>query len=298
MIMEDEKKSSILSHIDKIEQYARQPKNDWLLADLQQRFGVCGRLDDIYEYCIENIIKEQAIGFYQEFPLKPIVPQLVQDFIKMEHFRRKNNFDEFSLSVYQQIECITNAICRNGRFDFVVNKLMGHPAYVGSMQNASGSWSSPTIRSRVGTYQIAQLLFGKDNASEKSKGSAQGFSAIDKINLVLYFICYKAKLQSSLYDVFMSHKTTLGDIYQFRNRNHRGSVPTEWQQAIYDRVNAQKGLYYVKFLQCLCFFVENVTSGITSFEELYDYAMEQSQIDVKPSLKVVGKIDLNNIPKR
>lgn len=296
--MDDTRRDIILSHVDKIEQFARQPGNEWLLSNLQQRFSDGGKIEDIYEYCIENIIKEQAMGFYQEFPLKPIVPQLVQDFVKMEHFRRKNNFDEFSLSVFQQIECITNSICRNARFDLVVSRLMGHSAYISSVQNTNGTWSSPTLKSRTGSFQIAQLLFGRDYASEKSRSSAQAYSGIDKVRLVLYFICYEAKLLSSAYGTFIEHKNILDDIYQFRNRNHRGSVPMEWQQSIYDRINAQQGMYYVKFMQFLCFFVESVTKGIASFDELYNYAIEQSSIDVKPSLKVVGKIDLNNIPKR
>lgn len=296
--MDDAKKNTILSHIDKIEQFARQPGNEWMLAELQQRFGVGGRLDDIYEYCIEKIIKEQAIGFYQQFPLKPIVPQLVRDFAMMEHFRRKNCFDEFSMAVYQQIECIANAICRNSRFDTVVNRLLGHPAYVSSTQNKDGSWMPITISSRKGTYQVAQLLFSKDNAADKSKSSAQAFSAIDKVYLVLYFICYEGKLQSSMYDTFISEKSTLNDICQIRNRNHRGSVSKDWQQVIYDRVDAQRGLYYVKFIQCLCSFVEKVTTGLSAFDELYSYALGQMPIAVKPSPKVLGQVDLNNIPKR
>ena len=295
--MEEEKKKNILSHIDKIEQYAHMPGNEWLLHELQQRFFVAGRVDDIYEYCIENIIHEQALGFYQAFPLKAILPQLVQDFVRMEHIRRKNNFEDFAMAVYQQIECITNTICRTERFEFVTKQLIGHPAYVGSKQGADGKWIPPTLASRTGTFQIARLLFG-DSAQEKVKSSAQALYAIDKVRLVLYFICYGAKLQSSSYDLFLSQKTTADDIYQFRNKNHRGSVATDWQQAIYDRIDGQKGLYYVKFLQFLYFFVEKTSSGLTGLDELYSYAKSQTPIEVIVPPKVVGYVDLNKIPKK
>ena len=287
--MNEDKKKNILSLIDKIDHYAHQPENEWLLTELQHRFCYGGMLDDIYEYCIENNIKEQAVGFYKDFPLQPIVPQLIQDFIKMEHFRRKNNFDEFSMSVYQQIEFIVNAICRNTRFDYVVNQLMGHPAFVCSQQNADGSWNSPSLNSRTGSCQIAQLLFGKEFAAEKANRLTHGYSVIDKIRIVLYFICYGTKIQSSSYNMFIAQKETLDELCHFSNRRHRDTMPSEWLKALYIKVDSQKGFYYMKFTQSLCSFVESVAIGLSSFDELYKYATEQSPITVSPSPKAENK---------
>ena len=82
------------------------------------------RLDQIYEYCIEKIIRKQAEEFYNDFPIAEIREQLQSDFIKMEMFRRKNNFDDFCLSLYQQIENMTNYVCDDSVFNEVVQKML------------------------------------------------------------------------------------------------------------------------------------------------------------------------------
>ena len=61
------------------------------------------RINEIYEYCIEKIIKQQANEFYEDFPLQSIKDILIGDYIRMESFRRKDNFGDFCLSLYQQI---------------------------------------------------------------------------------------------------------------------------------------------------------------------------------------------------
>ena len=71
------------------------------------------KIDQIYEYCIEKIIRKQATEFYKDFPLKSITLELIEDFVKMEFFRRKDDFGNFCLALYQQIENITNKLCEN-----------------------------------------------------------------------------------------------------------------------------------------------------------------------------------------
>ena len=50
------------------------------------------KMSEIYEYCIEKILDEQAKNFYQAFSSKPFFSQLVFDYKRMERFRRKNDF--------------------------------------------------------------------------------------------------------------------------------------------------------------------------------------------------------------
>src|SRR5574344_1405404 len=66
------------------------------------------RIGQIYEYCIADIIQKQAADFYQNFPMKDITDLLIQDYERMEFFRRKDAFLDFSLALYQQIENIVN----------------------------------------------------------------------------------------------------------------------------------------------------------------------------------------------
>lgn len=286
-------KEKIIEHINKIEQYSRKPGNEWLLDELKNRFGSIDKIDEVYEYCIERVIKEQAELFYKDFPITTIVPGLTEDFVKMEFCHRRNDFEEFSMAVYQQIERITTEVCLNKKLIDVVSKLMGHPAYVKSVQLIDGTWSTPTIsdRSSSSSYQIAKLLFGK-KALEKSMNSLPAHWAVDKIYCILYFLCYQAKLTSHDYNQFNEYKNIYYSIYQFRNLNHRGSSQNDDQKEVIDGIRPQIGVYYFKFMQALLFYVEGVAKGLSKIDELYNYAESQEKKTVL-SFNVVGKIELS-----
>ena len=104
-------------------------------------------------------------------------------------------------------------------------------------------------------------------------------------------MCYQAKLKSQEYNQFNEYKYLYKAIYQFRNLNHRGSVLTDDQKEIIDRIRPQQGVYYFKFMQALLFYVEGVAVGLAHLDELYNYAKDQKKIAVSP-FNVLGKIDL------
>lgn len=296
-------REAIIKTIDKIAQLSKQPGNKWLLEEFFKRFGLeetggNSKLDEIYEYCIEKVIKEQAKGFYKDISFKDIEPQLEFDFVRMERARRRNDFDEFAMAIYQQIERITNVVCSNKKLNESVSKLMGHPAYVNSVVQKNGTWSTPSIsdRNTTSSYQIAKLLFGK-SAPEKALSNLSAQWAVDKIYCVLYFLCYQAKLKSHEYSQFTEYKYIYNAIYQFRNLNHRSSVMKDEQKEIIDRIRPQQGVYYFKFMQALLFYVEGVTKGLSSLDELYNYAQSQKRIDVT-ELNVLGKIELSEKDKK
>ena len=74
------------STIDKIVQLSKQnPEFD---AELRKRLEITSsaksvydeeRIAQIYEYCIEKVIRSQAIDFYKDFPLKSIIPTICQN---------------------------------------------------------------------------------------------------------------------------------------------------------------------------------------------------------------------------
>ncbi len=288
-------RDKIIEHINKIEQYSRKPGNEWLLAELVSKFGGGGKIDAIYEYCIERVAREQANQFYKDFPIKQIIPTLEEDFVKMEFYHRKNAFNDFAFAIYQQIEGITNVVCKDPKLNEVVSRLMGHPAYVRSVQKSDGTWTEATISDRNGTssFQIAKLLFGKD-ARAKSNCQLASHWAVDKIYIVLYFLCYQAMLKSQEYHQFNEYKEMYNAIYQFRNLNHRGGEPNDVQKSIINSIRPHQGIYYFKFMQALLFFVEGVPKGLAVLDKLYDYAISQKRILVN-DIKPLGKIDLANV---
>ena len=91
--------------------------NEWLIDEILKTIGENSPIEEIakhsviqniHEYCVEQKIEKQANEFYQSFPIEEIKDQLIQDYKKMEHERRRDDFENFCLSMYQQIENITN----------------------------------------------------------------------------------------------------------------------------------------------------------------------------------------------
>lgn len=266
-----------MSTIDKIARLTQQ--NTEFDMELRKRLNVASansvlsddeRINDIYEYCIEDIIKKQATEFYADFPLQTIKDRLIGDYIRMESFRRKDNFEDFCLSLYQQIECMTNKLCENKDLSDITEIMWGHPAYLKIEKGKDTS-----IYNRGGDYTIASLLFpgnnkqsGNTNAFVKSRISLQTQYAMDKIRTIVYFLGYKAMMKSGDYDSFVEITSLLNDIYQCRNMNHRGNSQNQWEKETFDRIFPLKSLYYFKFLGVLAQYVEYIKEGWGYIPEL------------------------------
>jgi hypothetical protein len=287
----------LTSTIDKITRLTQQ--NAEFDMELRKQLNVASansvlsedeRINQIYEYCIEEIIRKQANEFYTDFPLQSIKDTLIGDFIRMESFRRKDNFGDFCLSLYQQIECITNKLCEKKDLSDITEKMWGQPAYLKIEKD-----KEPSIYSRSGDYTIASLLFGKTNAFEKSRKSLQAQYAIDKIRTIVYFLGYKAKMKNSDFDSFLEITSLLNDIYQCRNMNHRGNTQNQWEKDTYDKIIPLKSLYYFKFLGVLAQYVEYIKEGWGYIPELKKYSdsIEKQKISA-PQPKVLGKIELKD----
>ena len=240
--------------------------------------NVDSRIDEIYELCIEKIIREQATAFYNDFPISEIKSQLVEDLVRMENFRRKDNFGDFCLALYQQIECITNYLCRCPQLDNIVTKMWGYPAYV-----KSGKGIDVSISVREGEYTIGKfVLVGKDDKKiEKSKMSLQNIPANDKIRTIVYFFGYRAMLRNVDYDSFIEITSLLNDIYNCRNLNHRGNILNPWEQEILDRVLPLQSFYYFKFMGVLAQYVSFIKNGLDFFPTLVKFANEIEKKDLK-----------------
>ncbi len=252
------------------------------------------RLNQIYEYCIEKIIRKQAEDFYKDFPIPTIVQTLVNDYIRMETFRRKDNFGDFCLALYQQIENIANKICESSVLAEVTDKMWGHLAYVKTPEGQQ----EPDIKDRTGKTDIANLIFygtsksGLPNAVEKSKKTLQNQYASDKIRIIVYFYGFGTKLRNSDFDSFREITGLLNDIYQCRNMNHRGNTLTTWEEETLNRIIPMMSLYYFKFLGCLAQFVSFIKKGDSEMHSILAYArsLESKKVEL-PGLNIKGKMD-------
>jgi len=115
--MQDKEKLKKLIEI--FEELLKIKGNEWLIDAILEKIKNTSSLDeiskhsviqDIHEHCIENVIIKQANDFYSDFKLEEISSKLVFDFVKMEHERRRDDFENFSLCTFQQIENITNYV--------------------------------------------------------------------------------------------------------------------------------------------------------------------------------------------
>ena len=265
------------------------------------------RFNQIYEYCIEKIVRKQALDFYQDFPIEELKPQLQDDFQRMELFRRKNNFGDFCLSVYQQIECITNYVCKDSDFMTVAEKMWAYPAYLQIIENDSPKLDKRLYRADKSCYAIAHLLFlgsnekGQPLCIEKSSKHLNELFAEDKIRNVVYFIGYKAEMLSWMYTGFNEICSLLYDLYQCRNLNHRGSVQTERAQNSINRIKPLEALYFFKFYGLLVQYVEFIKVGFPLSSKLINYANQLKAISVsvpKRELKKVGMISPEELARR
>lgn len=284
--MDDKMKSTI----DKVIQLSRQ--NAEFGAELRKRLGMTTatmdisvndeRLDRIYEYCIEKVVRRQAQEFYKDFPISSIVNDLVNDFCRMESFRRKDNFGDFCLALYQQLENIINKLCLHPDLNEITERMWNIGAYI-----VCGKDITPAIDKRCGRT-IATFIFG-DAAEEKTEKSLQSLSAKDKIRIIIYFLGYKTMITYNDYNNYKNLTSLLNNVYLCRNTNHRGNDSTLLEV---EKFFSQKAVYYFKFLGALTQFVEQVKSGWVAMSDLKAYALTLPTKKVAIKLNVVGKIDL------
>lgn len=197
------------------------PENQWFNRNLYKILSPASdaKISDIHEQCIESILTSQAEDFYKDFVLEDIRPQLIIDFIKMEHWRRRNNIQEFCMALYQQIEAITNHIGRNESLNLIWRNIRNAGFFVDmKAKDICIRWAgtkekpNPTIEKSI-VYK--QENYGKELCE---------FVAMDKFKAILFMIVYKTYVDGNNKALFNEDFNTCYDIYLTRNLNHRGNI--------------------------------------------------------------------------
>lgn len=273
--------------LEKLDQLANNDEN--FKKELLKKYGGtnCGalngeiniKIDDIYELCVEKIIKEQAEQFYKDFAIKEIIPQLVDDYIRMEHFKRHNNFGDFCLAVFQQIECITNHLCGLHNLNCWVIKLLDKPAWLKTLEFNEKEKKYYNVCKRTGK-SIIEFLFGSELYHPKREISINEYHIRQKLNIVAYFVCYGARLEKESKTMFDNLKSQLYDLYQCRNLNHRGAEKSDAQKNAVSNVILKQYTYYLKFSALLTNFVELTNDNYHCINEWESRFKEESENDI------------------
>ena len=243
------------------------PGNQWFAKELYKLLAPASdaRISDIHEQCIESILTQQANEFYKDFVIADLRPQLIADFIKMEHWRRRNNIYEFSLAMYQQVECIVNYISRNNTLCEVFHTMMDCLCFVDAYP--------PTVDNRnpKSSYTVAQLLFMHD-APTKSKEILPSLWAYDKFKAINYFVCHQTILTNYQFDQFVGENRIFGELYALRNRVHRGNDLTEKEIERTKQVEINPSRGFLTLTAFLTWFIDSVNKGYPLSNELVTFS--------------------------
>ncbi|MGV8964389.1 MAG: hypothetical protein ACOH2V_13555 [Candidatus Saccharimonadaceae bacterium] len=244
-----QEKEKLKKLLDIIEELLKIKGNEWLIDALMEKIKAVSPIEeiakhslikDIHEYCVENIIEKQANNFYDEFCLEEIKIVLIKDFVKMEHERRRDDFENFALSVYQQIENITNFL-----FDNYILKI----------------WDSEKNNVAIESYnknlKCQTKLLLENLIFENSKDRI--WYANRKFRAVLFFYYFNKNIRNEY--IFNSIFYAEDEIYQIRNQNHRGSKPSDYQLKSLKKIIGKESKYYFKFYGFLEDFISNINES-------------------------------------
>lgn len=257
------KKENLVKLLRLVEEISNQPGNEWFKNELEKKVTTnsavanSSSIDEIYEYCIKLIIKDHAEKFYIDFKLLDIKEKLIEDFIRMEKFRRDDNFQDFCLAAYQQLESIISKLVTNSFFVeyFQLNK--DTPALLKFDQV-----TQTFVRS--GNQTVGKLIFlTSDNTKINNflNGPVNNWFFNHKFRAVLYLFYFnkEIKTNTNLFDRIYN----IGNyLYQGRNLNHRGAVQSQYQQDIIDDLIPNQHKYYFKFLGFLEDFITSINKHI------------------------------------
>lgn len=217
-----------LMELDKTGELVDEVLNAVNLVSPQESITKQSVLYKINEHCIEKISNEHAQSFYSKFPIDELKQQLIVDFVQMEHQRRRGDFKNFCLCVYQQIECVV------GYFNFPNQEQWDR---VSTMKISSGDQN-------VSLIDVIQPL--KNEKRQYPVGSANF-----KLRLFLFFNLFKEELEVyKLNGMFWS----IIKIYSIRNLNHRSGYISRYQEQIL----SDSGVNYFRFYNTLLQFMEKV----------------------------------------
>jgi hypothetical protein len=231
------------------------PENEWLRGELLRKMGVKAGdnlvpepIKQVYEQCIRDIISRHAENFYGRFQIPDKEKkQLISDFTNMENARRDDNFSDFCVKTYQQIEQIVNYAYKfPACSEFIKNNYqLGTYVHKKGRNEVRQGWG------------IGKFLFGEqadlDNIFKQP-------SASQKFRMVLFFYGFGGGIPNSSKD-WERMKDSFEHLYAGRNTVHRGTELNYNAEKLQNMKNGEHR-YYFKFLGFLEEFVYMVNDNL------------------------------------
>lgn len=245
-----------------IEEIANQPENEWFKVDLFSRLNHISTsesvINEIHEYCIKMIIEQHARMFYKNFKILEIKNNLVCDFIRMEQFRRNDNFQDFCLACFQQCEGVVNYLVKNSDFINFLKDNAKIPAI--SIWNKEKNSFTPA----AGKVTIGSLIFQTKELTTidslvKSDPVKWYFNY--RLRAVLFFFYFNKQVKYNT-EEFERVYDIGNTLYLGRNLNHRSVDLTPKQKNKLDQVLPDQHKYYFRFLGFLEDFLSTINKNL------------------------------------
>lgn len=253
------KKESLEKLLLLIDEICNEEENLWFKNELTAKFNKnsSNKINEIYEHCIKLIIKDHANKFYADFKLNDIKDKMIFDFIRMEQFRREDNFEDFCLASFQQFEALVNSLCNE---NYLITKLIEDKNLPAIFKY---DVSSKRFE-RKGNQTICNLIFQTTDSDKidlflKQSPKEWYFNIRYRAILYYYYFNNEVKINSDNYEKMYE----IGNyLYQGRNINHRGTNSTKYQNSILEKIVPEQHKYYFKFLGFLENFIGTVNINL------------------------------------
>ena len=233
------------------------------------------QINEIYELCLRKNLREQAEDLYKDFPLTEIAEELVGLYVEMENARRANDFDSFGRYLFLQVELVVGTIIKKEDFKCLYEavrrmkplnrynretKTNIRTVFIQNKTNKEGS------KERVTKETVDQFLLISNDSCGKP---IESLGAIDKCRIVLYTVCFQAKVSGWPTEDF----EVLSSIYNVRNHeSHTGVNTTSTQREYYDRLIIDKTKNYLRFLGFLYGFIKGISENYPLSDVLFNLA--------------------------
>lgn len=234
--LEKTSSSSDLKIIDAKEQFYRLAEKEFSKTVLR----------DIHEYIFEINVSQQAKEFYRIFPAT-IKDELVSDFIQMENYRRRDSFENFCLSIYQQIECFVNYLFKS---EILFRRIISKRT----------KWAFESEKYNKRLQSLILPIFDSEKKQWYSDSDYEEYFSQTKIDsFYIAKLNFKVKFRTILYSLYFEENpynfykfnelsTTFSEIEQGRHLVHRGqSNKSPSQIETLEYIQENKYLCYLKF---------------------------------------------------
>lgn len=256
-----ENKQDLVKLLDFIIEISSTPNNNWFRKELVNKLvpltasksGNNPEITEIHEYCIKKILQDQAKLFYKDFNLPNINDELCNDYVRMEQYRRADNFEEFCMAMFQQIELIVNTLSNNNIENYVRENWN---KYLVSWDDKNdGSQKGKLLWLFIFYYNLSQ-----EDLLKKMNKPIIEWDFHEKYKSVLAYHYFNKTLSN--YKEFDLISNGIYELYQVRNLNHRGGKKTPKQIEVTSKIKDSKSKYYFKFLGLFEDFVTRINMTI------------------------------------